>query len=69
MVKLPFLFIAERFVSFVYFQELLVVRGIGAFIGVKLVGQFVIGFFDLGGRSIFRHTQNLVIILQRSWLR
>lgn len=64
MVKLPFLFVAEGFVSFVYFQELLVVRRVWVFIGVKLVGQLVIRLFYVFLRRVFRDAQYFIIILQ-----
>src|ERR1043166_5574823 len=63
VVSRAFLRIAEDFVSFAKFFELLF-RGLIAGIFVRMIfyGQFAVGFFDFIGARAFLETENLIVI-------
>src|SRR5205085_12032301 len=59
----PFLRVAQRFVGFAQFLELLLGGFVaGIFVGMVFDGQLAVGFFDLLLAGVAVHSEDLVII-------
>ena len=69
IIHLSFLRIGQEFIGTLYHRKILINLGkflfgigTGVLIGVKFLGQLIIGFLDLFGVSGFANPENLLII-------